>query len=190
MFTRVLVDANVLVSRTLRDWLLLLQIEAPGMFATCWTEDILAETVHGIRRRNRHADGGAITQVADTLRATMSERIDGFAVESFPALNDSDDLHVHAAALAGGVNMLLTNDTDFLQLSREVLDELPYEVIDADSFLVLVDDSSPKAVDEVMHKQWTYWRSKDPASDLPQRLRDAGCPEFAERLWRHQRDGP
>ncbi|MFW7413851.1 PIN domain-containing protein [Demequina sp. SO4-18] len=186
MFTRVLVDANVLVSRTLRDWILLLQINAPGMFATCWTEDILAETVYGIRRRNRHADGEVITRIADRLRATMSERIEGFAVKPFPALTDANDLHVHAAALAGGVNMLLTDDSDFLHLPPQVLDELPYEVIDADSFLVLVDDSSPTSVSEVMHQQWTYWRSKDPSTDLPQRLRDAGCPQFAERLWRHQ----
>jgi len=52
MFTRVLLDANVLVSRTLRDWVLLLQARAGGMFATCWTEDILAETIHAVRRRN------------------------------------------------------------------------------------------------------------------------------------------
>ncbi|BDZ61537.1 hypothetical protein GCM10025873_13280 [Demequina sediminis] len=52
MPTRVLLDANVLMSRTLRDAIFLIQIESPGMFATCWTEDILAETLYHLRRRN------------------------------------------------------------------------------------------------------------------------------------------
>jgi hypothetical protein len=38
--TIVLLDANILYSRTLRDWIALLQVKAPGLFNVTWTEDI------------------------------------------------------------------------------------------------------------------------------------------------------
>jgi predicted nucleic acid-binding protein len=189
VFTRVLVDANVLVSRTLRDWLLMIQIEAPGMYATCYTEDLLAEAVYSIRRRNPAMPGEAVTAIADTIRRVMSERIESFSIQELAALRDMDDLHVHSAAISGEVNMVLTDDKGFLGLPEAVTDALPYEIISADAFFVLVDDSSPEAVAAVTVSQWDYWRKKDPATDLPQRLRDAGCPEFAQRVWRHQRGG-
>lgn len=46
MSTRVLVDANVLYSRTLRDWLALLYLESDSFFSVYWTEDILAEAMY------------------------------------------------------------------------------------------------------------------------------------------------
>ncbi|MGC4175663.1 MAG: PIN domain-containing protein [Demequina sp.] len=182
-----LVDANVLASRTLRDWILMLQVQASGMFTTCWTEDILAETIHAMRKRNPAVAGSSITQVADTMRQVMGERIDAFEVIAFPDIRDEFDLHVHAAAIAGGVDMLVTLDSDFLELPTGVADELPYEILSPDSFLVLVDDSGPEHVREVLSQQWEYWRRRDPSTDLPQRLRNANCPEFAERVYRHQR---
>ena len=53
MVTRVLIDANVLYSRTLRDWILLLEIESEArMFKVHWTEDILAEVLYRTRRKS------------------------------------------------------------------------------------------------------------------------------------------
>lgn len=46
MVTRVLVDANVLFSRTQRDWLFLLKLKSEGrIFTVSSTVDIIAETV-------------------------------------------------------------------------------------------------------------------------------------------------
>jgi len=133
-------------------------------------------------------DGGAVTALADNLRRSMSERIDEFEMKPLAGLSDRDDLHVHAAAIGGSVDMLLTLDTDFLSLPDSITDALPYEILTPDSFLVLVDDSGPEYVREVVDTQWEYWRKKDPSVDLPQRLREVGCPIFAERVYRHQRN--
>lgn len=187
MTSRILVDANVLYSRTLRDWLLILQCETPGMFTTCWTEDILAETMYHVRRNNPQIDGGAVTTVRDRMVAVMSERIDAFPVEPFPPLTDEHDLHVHGAAIAGHVTMLLTNDKGFLGLIDEVTDRLPYEVIDPDSLFVLIDDSSPDNVGRATRRIWDHLRAKDPATDVSRLLESAGCPQFAKRVRRHQR---
>lgn len=49
--TKVLADANILYSRTIRNWLCLLYLRGGhDMFQILWTEDIMAETLY--RRRN------------------------------------------------------------------------------------------------------------------------------------------
>ena len=42
-------DANVLYSRTLRDWMLMLRLEADGMYVVLTTEDILTEVLYHFR---------------------------------------------------------------------------------------------------------------------------------------------
>ena len=47
----VFVDANVLYSRTLRDWLgLLYTLPEYPLFQVYWSEDVLAETLYNLRR--------------------------------------------------------------------------------------------------------------------------------------------
>lgn len=57
--TTIFLDANVLYSRTLRDWLWLLMIEfgkpgGPNRIEPRVSEDVLAELVYRIRRDNPH----------------------------------------------------------------------------------------------------------------------------------------
>lgn len=183
--TRVLADANVLRSRTLRDWLLMLRIEADGMFTVQTTEDILAEVLYTLRRENPHMDGGKITRLHDHLKRTIDERIDEFTVDdSFPG-TDPHDAHVHAAAIAAQSDKLLTCDSGWRDLDDEVLDELPYEVYHPDSFFVLVDDSAPRVVRAVAVQQARYQYKRDGEVDLPAWLRRAGCPTFAEHVRTH-----
>lgn len=54
----VLVDANVWVSRCLRDWVCALYVHSNAMFTVVWTEDILAETLHAVRRLYPNLEGG------------------------------------------------------------------------------------------------------------------------------------
>lgn len=68
----VLVDANVLVSRTLRDWLLQLCLVTNGdMFEVKWTEDIMAEVIHTIRRRNPDIHGGSISNLRQKIERIL-----------------------------------------------------------------------------------------------------------------------
>ncbi len=48
--TIVLLDANILYSRTLRDWIALLQNHSEGLFSVAWTEDIMVETLYHLRK--------------------------------------------------------------------------------------------------------------------------------------------
>ena len=34
-------------------------------------------------------------------------------------------------------------------------------------------------------RQWDYWRTKSPSTDLPARFEAAGCPRFATRVAEH-----
>lgn len=90
MTQRVLPDANVWYSKTLRDWLLLIEV-CGGPYKTCWTEDVLAETLYHLRRKHPDWEGARIAAVRDTIvRAAEGGRIDDFVVTAdFPGATGS-----------------------------------------------------------------------------------------------------
>lgn len=184
MSHRVIVDANVWYSRTLRDWVLMLELEqAP--YKTYWTEDILAEAMYHLRRDHPEWDGGKITNI----RRKISEIAEGGCVEDFVVdgsspWKDRNDQHVHAAALACSAGYLLTADKGFTDPEVD-LDALDYEVYRPDEFFELVDDSAPTAVRGVIAKQVAYAIRRHGEADLCTWLRLAGCPRFAERVRAH-----
>ena len=182
--TRVLADANVLFSRTLRDWLLMIQLETgAGPYRVYWTEDILAETMYQLRRKNPGWDGATTSTIRDRITAVLEGgRIEDFAVDGTFS-GDPNDQHVHAAAIAGDIDVVLTADRGFF--AEGDADSLPYEVYLPDEFFVLVDDSVPRVVSEVATRQVEYHVRRSGAVDLCAALRRAGCPEFAERVRRH-----
>ena len=182
----VIVDADVLYSRTLRDWLFLLRNEtAGGMFRLYATVDIVAEVVARYRDRNPMVNGRTITGIHDAIVRNLDDRIEEYEIDgSFPG-GDEGDAHVHAAAVACRADFLVTNDKGFTNLDSSVLDSLPYEVHTPDSFLVLIDDSMPQAVRNVTEQQLKYWLGTKQDADLPLYLRKADCPDFADRVREH-----
>lgn len=187
MVTRVLADANVLHSRTLRDWLLLLALESRGStFTLHYTEDILAETIATIRRGRVDLDGKAMTAIEDKIRGSMTSRIEEYPPSPQSPLADAKDRHVHSAAVAGHIGILVTADRGFLDLAESVTDNLPYEILCPDAFLVLIDDSSPQLVQTTTKRQHTYWTQRG-VSNLATKLRSSGCQEFADRVAGHLR---
>lgn len=140
MATGVLVDANVLFSKTLRDWLFLLRDETKAnMFTVYATEDIIAETLYSLRRERPTAPGHMTSRVSELIREQLDDLVRDYEVDgSYPG-SDKDDAHVHAAAVAAGADVVLTDDSDFTKLAPEIADQLPYEVHTPDSFLTLID---------------------------------------------------
>ncbi len=185
MPTRVLVDANVLYSRTERDWLALLAGEAESLFAVYWTEDILAETIYRLRRNHPTWPGGMITTIHDKLRkAFEGGRVDDFEIDgSFPG-KDQFDQHVHAAALACGAHILLTNESSFIPATVDP-DDLPYELYSADDFFQLVDQATPDLTRRVVEQQLRHWCKTNGSANLPKALRESQCPQFAETVRAH-----
>ncbi len=126
-----------------------------------------------------------MTTIRDRLAGTFEAgRVVDFAIDGSYRGSDEGDQHVHAAAIACQADVLVTcNVADF------EWDEAtsPYEVMHPDDFLVLVDDSSPRLVADVVAVQCAYWVKRDGEADLPQRLEKAECPQFAERVRLHLR---
>jgi predicted nucleic acid-binding protein len=180
--TSVLVDANVLYSRTLRDWLALCYLHVDGWFEVGWTEDIMAEVIYHLRRNYPTASDQEIGGVRDRLVETFSTgRITGYTIDTAVPYPDVFDAHIHAAALHGEVDFVLTADRGFEDLGS-LLDDLPYEVHGPDSFFCLLDDSSPDAIQAVCQKQMDYWKGRGRQFNLCTQLQKAGAPEFAERV--------
>ncbi|MEU0543635.1 PIN domain-containing protein [Nocardia sp. NPDC005978] len=179
---RVLADANILYSRTLRDWVCLLHQHSEGsMFTVCWTEDIMAETVYHLRKKNPHYGDHQVGGTRRRIVGALGEHnaITGYSIDKTCSYPDLFDAHVHCAAIHGRVDILLTADTEGFKFDN--LDELPYEVYSADDYFQLVDDSQPEVVAAVMEEQLRYWVPKKGKS-LPEALRAAQAPGFAERI--------
>lgn len=187
MVHKVVVDANVWFSRTLRDWVLMLELYG-GPYKTCWTEDILAEVLYNLRRKYPQWDGGMIAQIRRKITATVEGGcIEDFTVDGTSPWKDPHDQHVHAAALACSAGYLLTADEGFTDPDVDVdVDVLPYEVYRPDDFLQLIDDSAPEVVRRVITEMVDYAVQRHGEADLRLALRKAGCPEFAERVRTHQ----
>lgn len=169
-------DANVLASRTLRDWLFLVQQDSPGLYTTHSSLDVVAEAVRVQRRRHPKADGSLTSRFQTQLRESLNEVLEDFPGDVEFSGSDVGDHHVHAAALACHADTVLTeNHRDFGD--RDLLD---YEVMSSDSFFILVADSAPQAIRNVVLTQLEYWQSRQSSKRLDVALQDAGCPVFAE----------
>lgn len=157
------------------------------MFQLAYTEDILAEVLYHIRRNNVGLTGTQITIIRDQIAATMDRRISRYpSGEDALHIGDPFDRHLHAAAVAGAMDCIITDDAGFTGLSVNQRDLLEYEIYTADEFLTLVDDSSPSTVVVALHRQIEH-RSRRPGAsfDFVERLVAANCPSFAGRVKRH-----
>ncbi|NIK54448.1 PIN domain-containing protein [Kribbella shirazensis] len=183
MVTRVFVDADVLFSRTLRDWLFLTKlVSGGGMYTVSTSLDVIAEATARYRDRNPTAPGRVIVRMFELIEANIDERVDDYTVDGSFVGDDPDDAHVDAAARTCGAGVLLTIDGGWNKTTDEQLNALPYEPQHPDTFFSIIDASSPDLIHKVIVQQMTYWFQKDSAVDLPTALRAAGCPDFAERV--------
>lgn len=180
----VFVDANVWYSRTRRDWLgMLYTVPHSPPFQVHWTEDVLAEVLHSLRKAHPDWEGGRLTGIRDKLAGTFEVgRVADFSVDGTYRGPDPHDAHIHAAAIACRAELLVTCNIADFQWDEN---ESPYEVVHPDDFLILVDDTVPALVGDVAEEMHRYWFGRQGESNLPQQLRKAECPRFAERVRRH-----
>lgn len=180
----VFIDATVLVSRSTRDWLLHIRAASRrGMYVVACSRDVVIEALNTLRNQNPTWPGATTTELMDAFLNTL-DIIDDFDAEvSFDGV-DPDDRHVHAAAIASGAGFLVTDDKGFTRMAS---DETPYEVISADDFFVLVDDSSPHIIAEATRNQLHYWANRKQKAQLAERLAASRCPNFADRVSNHVR---
>lgn len=187
----VFLDANILYSRVLRDWFCNAYLSggATRPFEVRFSEDVLAEVLHSLRRSHPDWDGGRIARVRESLlkvfpgAVVRDYKVDG----TWPGADEHDG-HVHAAAVTCAAGYLVTNDKGFH--CPDIVDLLPYEVHTADSFLTMFDEYFPQLCFEAVQRQFDYHRSRSSDFDLGKGLRDAGAPQFAKRVISHIRRLP
>ncbi|WBB74487.1 PIN domain-containing protein [Micromonospora sp. WMMD1128] len=182
----VFLDANVLFSRTLRDWISLLALESDcNVFDLRYSEDVLAEWMYRLRRkRPEHSEQAIGGQRRRFVEAFPYGLVTGYSPSDVPCPPDSDDRHVLAAAIHGAVDILVTDDQRAFppECVRERL-----SVLTSDDFLNWVADRSVSLVQRVTTRQIDYYRRSLVAPDrdaveLIAYLRKAGAPRFARRL--------
>lgn len=179
MSHRVFVDANVLYSKTTRDWLFHLRIANEGLFQLHCTEDVFAEAVHHLRKNHPRWAGARVAALSASFRTIMDE-----VLEDFPSTipftgTDEGDYHVHAAAVHSRADLLLTNNrtSDFT-----AADDESYEVITPDDFFMLVASSAPAGARAALEGQIDHWKSRSSGVTLDEALEAAGCPLFAAKV--------
>ena len=180
----VFVDSNVWYSRTCRDWFGILRtVLDDEPFHILWSEDVLAELMYHLRKSHPEWDGRRITDIRDQLAGTFElGRVEDYTIDPDYAGPDQHDAHVHAAALSGRADYLVTfNTQDFEWVGASNW----YEVAHPDVCFQMIDDTSPQHVAAATEAMTKYWLGKRGEADLPRQLRRADCPGFAERVRRH-----
>lgn len=178
----IFVDANVLYSKTLRDWLFLLREETcADMFTVVSSNDVIAEVLYRLRKNNSGGPGHLTGNVKETLERSLDEVVRDFPAGTVFPGDDEHDVHVHAATKECGADYLITDDQGFF----DVADQLNYEVHTADTFFQLITENVPQVVDQVIHRQLDYYRARGGSKTLSEALADAGCPVFSTIVDRH-----
>ncbi|MBF4636209.1 PIN domain-containing protein [Agreia pratensis] len=181
----IFVDANVLFSRTLRDWTLMLGQEC-NRFAVISSRDCLVEVIANIRERNPAAEGGMISHIHDLIEHSLHDLITKYPGGPINGMPDEKDWHVvHAATEAGAKILVTSNMKDFAPAA----DLLPFDLYSPDELFDLVWKNDPRAVEDVTIKQLRYWKGEAkryetegrPApKGLAQALHGAGATGFAD----------
>lgn len=185
----VFVDANILASKTLTDWLFFLRLANPELFCLRTSEDVLAETVRVMRRVNPRLPGGIVTARLRQIRDFVMDDL----VEDFPATtsftgSDEGDYHVHAAAIETSADVLLTQNRG-TDLTAHPDTEV-YEIVSADPFFLWVINENPECLQPIIASQLDYWNDQTGGALLVQHLESAGCPEVGALVARTARSAP
>lgn len=97
----IFVDANVFVSRTTRDWLLMLrQHTDDGLFTLTTSPDSLAEAVARLRDLKPAAGSSLTNNLIDKVRAYVDDVIKDYPGGPVPHIKDQGDWHIHHTAVA------------------------------------------------------------------------------------------
>lgn len=144
---KALLDACVLYPTVLRE--ILIGCAQAGLYAPLWSERILEEWARAAARLSAGdaaiARGAGASLKAAFPRATVAAHP---GLESRLHLPDENDIHVLAAAIAGGAEAIVTqNRADF---PRGVLAGEGLTRLDADAFLWALWSDHPEAVQAVL----------------------------------------
>ncbi|SIO13726.1 PIN domain-containing protein [Rhodovulum sp. ES.010] len=146
---KVLLDACVLYPTVLRE--ILLGIAGQGLFTPLWSPRILEEWARAARKIGPTGEAQARAEIALVRAAWPAAEVaprDGLEARLW--LPDAADIHVLAAAIAGGADLILTfNARDF---PRHVLAEEGLQREGPDGFLMELWLAHPAAVGDTVER--------------------------------------
>ena len=163
---------------------LLLALSENAVHQVLWTDHLLEEWERVIVREHRRTPKTAASVVAAIRESFADCQIDRASyehmIEQMPG-NDPDDRPHMAAAVAAGVDVLVTNNlADF---PAEALAERGVRVVDPNTYLCeLLEDEADELVATFLRLASEKTRPPRTPDDLLQALRRAGVATFADRL--------
>jgi predicted nucleic acid-binding protein len=173
-----LLDTSVLFPYYLRDTLL--TAAEQDLYQPRWSNQILEELVRVLRER-RHVAEYDIRRLVQQMRVAFPlAEVEGFEPLFAGMPNDPGDRHVLAAAVHGGVSVIVTSN--LRHFPRQLLAGYGIEPQSADEFLLHRLNDAPRAMADAVALQLGNYRA--PAltlQDLCDRLAPS-TPKFAARL--------
>ena len=198
--TSILLDTNILLSKTLRDWILLPnQILNKKYFDIHTTQNILDEWGYHWLRGNPTGNDAARVKVREQIGKSVFV-LEGYPISSIHGYPDKNDLHIHAAMVKHNIDYLVTNDKallDYWETNENTGNPLPYVTISADDLLMdFVEPHLGRSTQEslilsladlaeIYLFQERYFIKKYGEADLCGALERAEAPRFAAYLRRH-----
>jgi len=181
MAQRVLIDACVLTPTILRE--IVLGAAAEGLFTPLWSARILEEWARAAKRLDgAEGEARARGDIALMRARWPAAEVAGWEAQARDiSLPDEDDVHVLAAALEGGADLILTlNIKDF---PRRALAGRGVARVAPDPFLWSLWADGEEALTAVLNRirAGTRAAGRDP-QDFRRLLKRAGLPRLA-KLW-------
>ena len=180
MKVRVFLDANVIASKTLRDWLFKFSLLKPGVLSLCTSDIVLEEALKAFAKRNPAVSPEIVDGLFERIREMFDHVVaDEGSKEDVGGINKKD-VHVHHAALRAEATHLTTSNLRDFQPHKPT----PYLLCSPDELLVTLSFLDPNGVKEVAESEATYWGGRkniDPSvKSVPDALSDAGAQHFSE----------
>lgn len=177
---KALLDANVLYPTVLRE--ILIGVAGQGLYTPLWSPRILEEWARATIKLGPGAETVARGEIAALTAAWPAASV--LPKEALLArlwLPDPADIHVLAAAISGGADLIVTfNARDF---PRHTLAEEGLDRLDPDQFLLVLHDRAPDAVARVCDSvRAEAERLSGMAQPLRALLKRAKLPRLAKRL--------
>lgn len=152
MKVRVFLDANVIASKTLRDWLFKFSLMNPGVLSLCTSDIVLEEALKTFAKRNPTVSPEIVDGLFERIQAMFDHVVAGEGTEGAVGGISKKDVHVHHAALRAEATHLATSNLRDFQPHKPI----PYVLCSPDELLVTLSFLDPKGVKEVAESEATY----------------------------------
>ena len=171
-----LLDANVLYPAGLRD--LLMQLAVNGAFRARWTHQIHDEWIRNVIADRPDLEPERVRRVAMLMDSSLTDaHIAGYeALTDTLELPDPNDRHVLAAAITGGVGVIVTNNSKDFPAS--ILEPHDIVAMTADAFVLgLLEEDSETVLEAVRTVQTRLRKPPVTMTEYLARLEQLGLPQ-------------